>query len=87
MTCPAGRPNLLAMTEPECDHGLTFDAAEARKLLEGWQYDSPAAFIMGPPGAAVVRKRWPRLTGDCPKGCGFSGIAYASHEHYVAGDW
>ena len=34
-----------------------------------------------------VRKRWPRGSGPCPKGCGFVGIAYASSEHYVMGDW
>lgn len=34
-----------------------------------------------------IRKRWPRLFGECPLGCGFKGIAYASKEHYVYGDW
>lgn len=34
-----------------------------------------------------VRKRWPRLMGTCPKGCGFHGIAYVSMVHYVYGDW
>lgn len=34
-----------------------------------------------------VRKRWPRLHGPCPKGCGFVGIAYASTLHFVMGDW
>lgn len=34
-----------------------------------------------------VRKRWPRLFGNCPKGCGYNGIAYASFAHYVCGDW
>lgn len=34
-----------------------------------------------------VRRRWPRLNGPCPKGCGYVGIAYASPEHYIAGDW
>ena len=34
-----------------------------------------------------VRKRWPRLHGNCPKGCGFVGIYYASAMHYIAGDW
>lgn len=37
--------------------------------------------------AHEVRRRWPRLHGVCPKGCGFQGIAYASAAHYVAGDW
>jgi len=34
-----------------------------------------------------VRKRWPRLDGECPKGCGYRGIAYASMAHCVCGDW
>ncbi|OPZ35851.1 MAG: hypothetical protein BWY99_02154 [Synergistetes bacterium ADurb.BinA166] len=34
-----------------------------------------------------VRRRWPRLEGPCPLGCGFVGIAYASGLHYVSGDW
>ncbi len=37
--------------------------------------------------AYAVRERWPRLYGDCPKGCGFNGIGYASMAHYVCGDW
>lgn len=34
-----------------------------------------------------VRQRWPRLDGPCPKGCGFSGVKYASILHFVAGGW
>lgn len=37
--------------------------------------------------ASEVRKRWPRLDGVCPLGCGFHGIAYASMAHYVSGDY
>lgn len=37
--------------------------------------------------ASEIRRRWPRLDGLCPKGCGFNGIAYASFLHYVSGDW
>lgn len=37
--------------------------------------------------AHEVRKRWPRLYGECPKGCGYNGISYASKAHYVYGDW
>jgi hypothetical protein len=36
--------------------------------------------------ADEVRRRWPRFSGFCFR-CGFSGIFYASFEHYVAGDW
>jgi hypothetical protein len=82
-----GKPLSDPSTQEKCDHGVTFDAEEARKLLEDWQPDSPVAFIMGQPGAREVRKRFPRLEGNCPKGCGYSGIAYASAEHYAAGDW
>jgi len=34
-----------------------------------------------------VRQKYPRLSGPCPKGCGFSGVSYASYLHYIAGDW
>lgn len=73
--------------ESKCDHGVTFDPVESAKILAGWGADDAVSFIMGNPGANEVRKRWPRLIGTCPKGCGFHGIAYASFEHYVAGDW
>jgi hypothetical protein len=35
--------------------------------------------------ADEVRQRWPRFEGECE--CGYSGIAYASMQHYAAGDW
>lgn len=34
-----------------------------------------------------IRRRWPRGFGLCPKNCGWSGICYASKEHFIAGDW
>jgi NTP pyrophosphatase (non-canonical NTP hydrolase) len=37
--------------------------------------------------ASEIKKRWPRLSGTCPKGCGYHGIYYASYEHYIMGDW
>jgi hypothetical protein len=49
--------------------------------------DPAVAFIMGPPAHGQIRKIWPRLDGPCPKGCGYSGIAYASYAHYIYGDW
>lgn len=66
-------PPAIAPPTPEhCSHGVTFDEAEAKRLnLNEYQ----------------VRKRWPRLFGACPIGCGYSGIAYASAAHYVWGDW
>lgn len=50
----------------------------------GVSYDSEAAKGLD---VAEVRKRWPRGWGPCPKGCGYNGIAYASFEHYICGDW
>ncbi len=55
----------------ECDHGIVFDKDDAAKIRNPY----------------VVRERYPRLMGKCPKGCGFEGIGYASFEHYIAGDW
>ena len=63
----------ILIGEP-CSHGVTFDSVAARGLP-----------------AAEVQKRWPRgwFTKEkpCPLGCDFNGIAYASYEHYIAGDW
>jgi hypothetical protein len=71
----------------DCDHGVTFNEQEAEKILEGWQPESDIAFIMGNPSSSKIRKLWPRLNGQCPKGCGYNGIAYASYKHYILGDW
>jgi len=76
--------------QSKCDHGVTFDEEEAKKLLEA---PSPSSgdpsldFIMGHPASTDIRKRWPGLSGLCPKGCGYNGIAYASYAHYIYGDW
>ncbi len=64
-------------TPAECDHGVQFDEEAAKKLFS----ENP-----GTP-AQEIRKRWPRLSGECPTGCGFNGIGYASLAHYVYGDW
>lgn len=50
----------------------------------GIEFDADAAKDMT---VAEIRKRYPRLFGPCPKGCGFDGIGYKSWEHYVMGDW
>ena len=75
----------------KCDHGVTFDEVEAQKLLKSTPTDpnlDPAlSFVLGSPATSQIRKRWPRLDGTCPKGCGYVGIAYASKAHYVYGDW
>lgn len=70
-----------------CDHGLVFDEAEAGRILGSWEPRTAVEFIMGNPKHAEVRKRFPRLDGECPKGCGYVGIAYVSGNHFVAGDW
>lgn len=87
-----GRPVVDTHATDPCDHGVTFDAVEARKVLEQVTVGDPdadalVAFIMGNPNAAEVRRRWPRHSGNCPKGCGYHGIAYASYDHYIMGDW
>ena len=75
--------------EPEtpCDHGVTFDVEEAERMLGDWPPGTGVEFLMGNPAAAEIRKRWPRLGGPCPLGCGYSGIYYASKDHYKMGDW
>lgn len=74
-----------------CDHGVVFDKDAAADLFdEAPTYpnlDPSIGFVMGHSAHLEVRKRWPRLNGPCPKGCGYHGIAYASSEHYVYGDW
>lgn len=58
--------------------------ADASACDHGVTFDAQASRGLS---AAEVRKRWPRGWGPCPKGCGWDGIAYASAEHYIAGDW
>ena len=80
----------------QCDHGITFDEDEAKRVLSGTKEQSsgdPAVdFVLGPMnGSDAVRKRWPRgwstKEKPCPKGCGYEGIYYASYAHYLYGDW
>jgi hypothetical protein len=78
--------------QEKCDHGVMFDLEAAKKILdetsEDKSDDAALDFIMGPVNAtAKIKKLWPRLSGKCPKGCGYNGIAYASYEHYIYGDW
>lgn len=89
-----GSDDHLVIKLPEhenCNHGVVFDEAAAKKLLEETPLDptlDPAvAFVMGSPAHNEIRKRWPRHSGLCPKGCGYYGIAYASYAHYIYGDW
>lgn len=55
-----------------------------KRCDHGVKFDSKLAANMN---AYEVKKFFPRLDGVCPKGCGYSGIAYASKKHYVMGDW
>jgi hypothetical protein len=53
-------------------------------LCEHWpKFDYAAARGLS---AEEVRRRWPRFHGKCRQ-CGFNGIAYASFQHQLAGDW
>lgn len=56
----------------------------APECTHGVTFDEEAAKLMG---SREVRQRWPRLSGLCPIGCGYEGIAYASFKHYIYGDW
>lgn len=86
-------PREIGVGEKKCDHGVTFDVEEAKRILVEGKLQHPegtdpmVAFIMGDPNTENVRKRFPRLCGLCPKGCGYNGIAYASMDHYLYGDW
>lgn len=58
--------------ESACDHGITYP-----------QYGDAVKGLT----ATEVRQQFPRLSGLCPKGCGYNGIYYASFAHYLHGDW
>jgi len=79
----------MTNTQPpaECTHGLSFDKEAAEKMLDEWHPETALDLVLGNPQVIAVRRRWPRLDGTCPLGCGFCGIAYASMDHYRAGDW
>lgn len=77
----------------EEEHRAPMPAAESEfltvptletKCNHGVEFDSAAARGLT---SSEVRRRWPRLSGRCPKGCGFYGAAYVSYEHFVLGDW
>jgi hypothetical protein len=59
-------------------------ADEGPKCDHGVTFDEEAA-----QGLTVheIRAKWPRLFGECPRGCGYRGIAYASFVHYLSGGW
>lgn len=88
-------------TEPGVDYddddvGEDWDAAKTREygdetdVAAASNCDHGVTFDLADCCGATaheVRARYPRLFGECPRGCGYSGIAYASKEHYVWGDW
>ena len=87
--------------QDQCDHGVTFDIEAARQVIRdagcarARQRDKAGAavdFVLGDVDAVrVIQRRWPRgwftAQKPCPKGCGFIGVAYASYEHRIMGDW
>ena len=67
-----------------------YDLDEKRRLTteklvcdHGVTFDKEAARGLS---SSEICKRWPRFSGICTK-CGYTGIAYASYEHYISGDW
>ena len=82
---------ILIPGKDKCDHGIFFDEKAAQELLDNAivdpNLDLDVAFVLGNPASLEIRKRWPRLNGLCPLGCGFNGIYYASFAHYTMGDW
>ena len=55
-----------------CTHGVVFDLENVKRLSLS---------------SRDIKTLYPRLSGVCPLGCGYNGIAYASYEHFVYGDW
>jgi hypothetical protein len=74
----------LAQAAAESLDKLLLQLPEHKDCDHGVTFDRIAAKGLS---AAEVQKRWPRGWGVCPKGCGFDGIAYASAEHFIMGDW
>src|SRR5882672_7675936 len=67
----------------DCSRGdvVTCIRCASEQCDHGITFDSRRAVGFS---AAEVRENWPRLFGECPRGCGYIGIAYASREHYYA---
>lgn len=100
--CPCGRVDTLWSCTREAGFGVVRTFVSTRRAgmildatgkphgpqlgecTHGVTFDEPAARGLD---AYEVRRRWPRLDGRCPLGCGYCGIAYASGAHYVHGDW
>lgn len=67
----------------ECTHGIVFDVDGAKAVFDKMTAEGKSAIQI----TIEIRRNWPRLDGDCPKGCGFRGIFYTSTAHYHWGDW
>lgn len=65
-------------------HAPTCVRCAAMPCDHGITFDLRVAFNLS---SDQVRRRWPRLNGLCPKGCGYDGVYYASYIHYIYGDW
>lgn len=63
--------------------GSTVEPCRHPELMARVHFDPVAARGLD---AAEVRRRWPRLCAPCPQ-CRADVIAYASFQHYIAGDW
>lgn len=74
----------LARAAAESLDKLIIKLPEHEDCDHGVTFDYEAAKGLSAP---EVKARWPRGYGQCPKGCGYVGIAYASYEHYICGDW
>ncbi len=82
------------MIDPEtCPHAKmlpTFDEEAAKALQANCKHTITdpldAMFGICAKCKIEIRKKWPRGEGTCTD-CGSSVIAYASHAHYIVGDW
>ena len=84
---PSRRPPSQAGLSPGVSSGIHAAYMESylrNPCTHGVTFDSEASQRLS---SDDVRKKWPRLSGECPLGCGFNGFGYASLEHYIAGDW
>lgn len=65
------------------DRGPNRDARRMNRCRAHMPAFDPSDF--GDGSTDYVRRKYPRISGRCR--CGFNGIAYASFEHHIAGDW
>ncbi len=70
------------MSTPLPRHGGRSERRQAACKVHMPTFDASARCA----DAYETRRRFPRFHGSCDA-CGFSGVAYASFEHYIAGDW